>query len=110
MKDLRWGIIGFRAFADIAMGPAIAGTDGHELVAIMGRNKSKIEDYAWKYNIQYVYNSAEELVDNAEIEAVYVATPNFQHCTHTVLAAEKGLHVVCEKPMAARVADAFSGP
>ena len=57
MKDLRWGIIGFGAFADVAMGPAITGTDGHELVAIMGRNKSKIEDYARKYTVQYVYDS-----------------------------------------------------
>lgn len=100
MKDLRWGIIGFGAFADIAMGPAITNTDGHELVAIMGRNKSKITGYGQKFDVQYVYNSAEELVGNEEIEAVYVATPNFQHCTHTVLAAERGLHVVCEKPMA----------
>ncbi len=106
MKKLRWGIIGFGAFADIAMGPAITNTGGHELVAIMGRNKSKIKDFARKYKVEYVYDSAEKLVNNEEIEAVYVATPNFQHCMHTVLAAERGLHVVCEKPMAVTVDEA----
>lgn len=106
MKSLKWGVIGFGAFADIAMGPAISSTDGHELVAIMGRNKSKIQEYAHKYKTRFAYDSAEDLLNNPEIDALYVATPNFQHCKHTVMGAEKGLHVVCEKPMAVTVEEA----
>lgn len=106
MKDLRWGVIGFGPFADVAMGPAITSTLGHRLVSISGRNEERIGQFARKYDVPHCYSSAKELVNysgfksSEKLDAAYVATPNSQHCEHTLMAAERGIHVLCEKPMA----------
>jgi predicted dehydrogenase len=100
MDTLHWGVLGFGAFADVAMGPAISNTPGHRLVAIMGRNRERVEAHARSYHVAHCFDSAEDLVRHPDLHAVYVATPNFQHCEHTIMAAEQGLHVICEKPMA----------
>ena len=108
MKELRWGVIGFGAFADIAMGPAITSTPGHRLVAISGRDRKRVDGFAKKYGVARSCLSASELVSMTDIDAVYVATPNSQHCEHTCMAAERGFHVLCEKPMAVNVKQANS--
>jgi len=106
MGKLRWGIIGFGAFADLRMGPAIMSLPDHELIAVMSRNINKAKKYAKKYNVQYYYDSVQDLVNNPHINAVYVVTPNYQHCQYTCMAAEKGLHILCEKPMAMNLKEA----
>lgn len=106
MKMLRWGIIGFGGFADSCMSPAIMSLSGHELVAVMNRNIGKAKKYARKYNAPYYYDSAQELVNNPYIDTVYIATPNYQHCEHTLIAAKRGLHILCEKPMAMNLKEA----
>lgn len=88
------------------MGPAIVSSPGHELVGIMTRSIGKAQRYAEKHNVRYYYDSVEDLVSNPHINAVYVVTPNYQHCEYTIMAAEKGLHVMCEKPIAVSLKEA----
>jgi len=106
MGKVRWGIMGFGAFTDLRVGRAIMSSPDHELVAIMSRNINKAKKYAKKYSAQYYYDSAQNLVSNPDINAVYIVTPNYQHCKYTCMAAEKGLHVLCEKPMAMNLREA----
>jgi 1,5-anhydro-D-fructose reductase (1,5-anhydro-D-mannitol-forming) len=106
MDNLRWGVIGFGSFADVAMGPAITNTPGHTLFAITGRDRMRVDRFAKKYGVEHSFTSASDLVSTPDLDAVYVATPNNQHCEHTILAAEHGLHVLCEKPMAVSLEEA----
>jgi predicted dehydrogenase len=106
MSNIDWGVIGFGNFTDNHMGPAIAGTKGHTLLALMGRSLNRVKIFAAKYKVKHYYDSVRKLIDNPELDAVYVVTPNYQHHQHTMLAAERGLHILCEKPMAAKFEDA----
>jgi len=106
MDNLRWGVIGFGSFADVAMGQAIANTPGHTLAAISGRDRMRVDRFAKKYGVGRSYISSSDLVSTPDLDAVYVATPNNVHCEHTILAAEHGLYVLCEKPMAVSLEEA----
>lgn len=103
---IRWGVLGFGGFSDVAMAPAITGTPGHRLQAIWGRNPERTAQYARKYGEVRCAPSAEALLDSRDLEAVYVAAPNHQHAELTARAAERGLHVLCEKPMALNLEEA----
>jgi len=106
MDNLRWGVIGFGSFADVAVGQAIANTPGHILAAITGRDRMRVDRFAKKHGVERSYISSSDLVSTPDLDAVYVATPNNVHCEHTILAAEHGLHVLCEKPMAVSLEEA----
>lgn len=103
---LRWGILGFGGFSDVAMAPAIAHTPGHRLAAIWGRDPQRTQAYAQKYEGARSAPSAEALMQSKDLDAVYIAAPNFQHADLTERAAERGLHVLCEKPMATSLEEA----
>jgi predicted dehydrogenase len=103
---LRWGVLGFGGFSDVAMAPAIAGAPGHRLQAIWGRDPQRTQAYARKYGGIRCAPSADELLDSQDLDAVYIAAPNFQHAQLAVQAAERGLNVLCEKPMAVTLAEA----
>jgi predicted dehydrogenase len=103
---LRWGILGFGGFSDVAMAPAISGTAGHCLTAAWGRDSQRTQTYARKYGDVRCATSAEALLQSRDLDAVYVAVPNFQHAELTVRAAQRGLHVLCEKPMAMTLPEA----
>ena len=97
---LKWGIIGCGDVAERKGGPALHGVEGSELVAVMRRNAQKAADFARRYGVKRWYTEAEDLINDSEINAVYVATPVCYHHTYTIQAAKAGKHVLCEKPMA----------
>ena len=96
---LRWGIIGCGDVAERKGGPALYGVEGSELIAVMRRNAAKAADFARRHGARRWYDRAEALLADPEVNAVYVATPVNLHCQHTIMAAEAGKHVLCEKPM-----------
>ena len=96
----RWGIIGAGRFADNVFAPAIQQSKNSKLVAVMARDRTKAKTFAEKHNAVKFYDSAAELCEEADIDVVYVASPTFLHCEHTIVAAQSGKHVLCEKPMA----------
>jgi glucose-fructose oxidoreductase len=105
-RVLKWGVLGFGAFSDAAMGPAISATSGHQLAAIQGRNPDRTAAFAKKYNVPFFTQDAEAILSRKRVDAVYIAAPNDLHAPYTVRAAEAGLHVLCEKPMARNLAEA----
>ncbi len=99
MDTIRWGMIGCGAVTEQKSGPGFALADGSALVAVMSRTKEKAEDWARRHRVPRAYDSAEALLADEEVDAVYVATHPDTHLHYTLMAAELGKPVYCEKPL-----------
>jgi D-xylose 1-dehydrogenase (NADP+, D-xylono-1,5-lactone-forming) len=77
-----------------------------ELVAVGSRDKARAEEYARTWGIPHAYGSYEELLADPEIDAVYISLPNSMHVDWSIQALQAGKHVLCEKPLTRRAADA----
>ena len=105
MRTIRWGIIGCGDVTEVKSGPGFQKAERSRLVAVMRRNGELARDYARRHDVPRWYDSAEALLADAEVDAVYVATPPHAHKDYTVMAAQAGKPVYVEKPMALCVAD-----
>ncbi len=105
MKTIRWGIIGCGNVTEVKSGPALQKADGSQLVAVMRRSPDLAQDYARRHGVPRWYTSAQELIDDPEVDAVYIATPPHLHCHYTLAAARAGKPVYVEKPMATSTAE-----
>lgn len=104
--NIAWGIIGAGAIADRQMAPAIRRAEDQRLVAVMGRNPSKLQAFAAKHGAPRIYTTVSALLADQEVDAVYIATPPYLHAEQTLAAAQQGKHVLCEKPLALDTAQA----
>lgn len=103
MKNLRLGIIGTgKISAQLAEAARLAG--GYTLAALLSRDQARGEAFAAENGIARVFTDEEEFLC-AGLDAVYVATPNCHHAHGAIAAAGHGLHVLCEKPVAANAAE-----
>ncbi len=100
MSAIRWGIIGCGDVTEVKSGPALQKARGSALAAVMRRNAALAEDYARRHGVPRWYADAHALIDDPEVDAVYVATPPSTHKQYTLLAAAAGKPVYVEKPMA----------
>ncbi len=100
MSTIRWGIIGCGDVTEVKSGPALQKATGSALVAVMRRNGALAADYARRHSVPRWYDDAQALIDDPEVDAVYVATPPSTHKLYTLLAAAAGKPVYVEKPMA----------
>ncbi len=100
MQDIRWGIIGCGDVCEIKSGPGFQQVEGSQLVAVMRQNAALAEDFARRHKVPCWYNSAHDLVNDPNVDAVYIATPPRYHCEYTLLVAAAGKPVYVEKPMA----------
>lgn len=100
MRKIKWGVLGTAYIfeRDTALGMQLA--KNCELTAIAGRNAEKADAFKKKYGFQKAYGSYEELLEDPEIEAVYIPLPNTLHYEWTIRALKHGKHVLCEKPLA----------
>ena len=100
MKTVRWGIIGCGAVTEVKSGPALQQTKNSEVVAVMRRNSELAEDYARRHNIPKWYSNATDLINDPDVNAVYIATPPSSHKDYVLMCAKAGKPVYVEKPMA----------
>jgi predicted dehydrogenase len=100
MKKINWGIIGCGDVTEIKSGPAFNKVQNSALVAVMRRDAEKAKDYARRHNVPKWYSHAQQLIDDPEINAIYVATPPSSHEEYTLAALRAGKPVYVEKPMA----------
>ncbi len=100
MKNIRWGFIGCGDVTEVKSGPAFQQIPNSEVVAVMRRNGEKAKDYAHRHGIPRWYDNAEQLINDPEVNAVYIATPPESHAQNTIQALEAGKPVYVEKPMA----------
>ena len=97
---VRWGLIGCGDIAAKRVAPALRGTPGSALVAVARARAELAADFARQHGARRWYADWREVLDDREIDAVYLATPVRLHAEQAVAAAEAGKHVLCEKPMA----------
>ncbi|MGM8212240.1 Gfo/Idh/MocA family protein [Virgibacillus sp. W0430] len=99
MRKVQWGILSTANIAQQQMIPAIIRSINAEVTAIAtNSNVNKAKKIASQFSIDKVYKSYEELLNDSQIDAVYIATPNNSHKEWAIKAAAKGKHVLCEKP------------
>lgn len=112
MKEINWGIIGCGDVTEVKSGPAFNKVNNSTLVAVMRRDAAKAEDYARRHQVPKWYSDAAQLINDPEINAIYIATPPSSHEEYTIAALRAGKPVYVEKPMsvgatsAQRMADA----
>lgn len=99
-KIIKWGFIGCGSVTEQKSGPAFQKIKDSEVIAVMSRDPEKAKAYAKRNNIKKWYDDAQELVDDPEINAVYIATPPSSHATYAIMAMKAGKAVYIEKPMA----------
>lgn len=100
MNTVRWGMIGCGNVTEVKSGPAFQKASGSQLVAVMRRDAEKARDYAQRHRVPRWYSDAQALIDDPDVDAVYIATPPHMHHAYTLAAARAGKPVYVEKPMA----------
>jgi predicted dehydrogenase len=99
MNTISWGMIGCGDVTEVKSGPAFQKAAGSRLVAVMRRNAALAEDYARRHNVPKWYADAQQLINDPEINAIYIATPPSSHEEYTLAALKAGKPVYVEKPM-----------
>jgi predicted dehydrogenase len=99
-QTINWGIIGCGDVTEVKSGPAFNKVPNSKLVAVMRRNAGKAKDYAQRHNIEKWYSNADELINDPEVNAIYVATPPLNHEEYALKVMKAGKPVYIEKPMA----------
>ena len=113
MTSVRWGIIGCGAVTEVKSGPGFQKAAGSGLVAVMRRDRAKAEDYARRHGVPRAYDDADGLIQDPDVDAVYIATPPSSHLELALRVAAAGKPCLVEKPMAmthaecARMNEAF---
>lgn len=100
LDEVRWGIIGCGAVTEMKSGPAFQKIAGSSLVAVMRRDAEKARDYARRHGVPRWYDDAQALIDDAEVNAIYVATPPSTHMDYAMCSIAAGKPVYVEKPLA----------
>ncbi|WP_020530840.1 Gfo/Idh/MocA family protein [Flexithrix dorotheae] len=99
-KKINWGIIGCGDVCEVKSGPAFNKVPDSKLVAVMRRNAEKAADYAKRHGVPKSYSDADKLINDSEVNAIYIATPPGSHKEYTLKAAKAGKPIYVEKPMA----------
>jgi xylose dehydrogenase (NAD/NADP) len=97
-EPVRWGIISTAHINRLVI-PGAHASDAVELVAVASRDRARAEAYARTWGIERAYGSYEALLEDPDVEAVYISLPNRLHCEWSIRSVEAGKHVLCEKPM-----------
>ncbi|UWF47143.1 Gfo/Idh/MocA family oxidoreductase [Pseudomonas sp. N3-W] len=99
MNVVRWGMIGCGDVTERKSGPAFYKAPGSALVAVMGRRLEAVSDYAARHGIARFYTDVDALINDPEVDAVYIATPPDSHHAYALKVAAAGKHCCVEKPM-----------
>ena len=102
---LKWGVLGAGSVAQRRAMPAIGKAEGAELHALLSRDGERAQRLAVEHGAQIHYTTVEELLSDEALDAIYVSTPVYLHCDQVIAAAERGFHVLCDKPMAMNAAE-----
>jgi 1,5-anhydro-D-fructose reductase (1,5-anhydro-D-mannitol-forming) len=97
---VRWGVVGCGDVTEVKSGPAFQKIAGSQLVAVMRRDAAKAADYARRHGVARWYADADALINDPEVDAVYVATPPDSHAHYALKVAAAGKPAYVEKPMA----------
>lgn len=99
-----WGILATGGIARLFARDLVA--HGHRIAAVGSRSEDRARDFAQEFDIPAAYGSYEELVADAAVDVVYVATPHTLHAANAIAALDRGRHVLVEKPFTLNAAEA----
>ena len=99
-KVVRWGILGCSGIGKTRTIPGLLAASNAELYAIAGRNEKKLKAYAEPFGPKKLYTDYQALLDDENVDAVYIPLPNALHLEWVLKAAAAGKHILCEKPLA----------
>jgi predicted dehydrogenase len=105
MKSLRFAVIGTGFWANYQVA-AWRELEGVDLVAVCDKNRNRAEEMAQKFGIAKVYDSVETLLNKEALDFVDIITGVDTHAAIAASAAQKGVHVICQKPMASSLPEA----
>jgi len=105
VRIIRWGMIGAGDVAEVKSGPGFQKAKNSSLVAVMRRNGALAKDYAERHSVPHWYDNAEALINDPEVDAIYIATPPHVHKQYTLMSVAAGKAVYVEKPMALTFAE-----
>jgi predicted dehydrogenase len=105
LETVNWGIIGVGDVTEMKSGPAFYKVEHSYLVAVMRRNAKKAADYAERHNVKKWYSDATDLINDSDVNAIYIATPPDSHAAYAIEAMRAGKAVYVEKPMALNYAE-----
>src|SRR5262245_6154694 len=105
-QPLRIGILGAARIAPMALVRPARDVPEARVLAVAARDRQRAERFAQRHGIPRVHPSYQALLDDPEIDAVYIPLPNGLHCEWSVRALEAGKHVLCEKPIASNAVEA----
>lgn len=106
MEQINWGIIGCGDVTEVKSGPAFNKVPHSSLVAVMRRDAAKVKDYATRHGVPKYYTDAQALINDPDINAIYIATPPDSHEAYALAAIVAGKPVYVEKPMTLHTASA----
>jgi predicted dehydrogenase len=106
MKKVRWGILSTAKIGREKVIPAMQAGELCDVVAIASRNKEQGTLVAGQMNIPFVYDSYDKLLNDPQIDAVYIPLPNHLHVEWAIKSLQAGKHVLCEKPIGLSLAEA----
>ncbi len=99
-NKIKWGVLGYAGIARKHVLPALSETSNGEAYAIASRSQDKLKDAKDKFGFKKTYLTYDELLDDKDVQAVYIPLPNALHKEWVIKAARKGKHILCEKPLA----------
>ena len=102
---IKWGFIGCGNVTEKKSGPAFSEVEGSMVIAVMSRDEKKVKEYAARHHIPKWYTDAQELIDDPDVNAIYIATPPSSHATFAIMSMKAGKPVYIEKPMASSYED-----
>jgi predicted dehydrogenase len=103
-EPVRWGLLSTARINQAILNGA-AQSERTEIVAIASRDQARAEEYARAHALERAHGSYEALLEDADIDVVYISLPNSMHVDWSVRALEAGKHVLCEKPLDRRVGE-----
>ncbi|MGB5944138.1 MAG: Gfo/Idh/MocA family oxidoreductase [Leeuwenhoekiella sp.] len=99
MKNINWGIIGCGDVAEVKSGPAFSRIANSHLLSVMRRDATKAADFAKRHKVPEWHSDADHLIQDPNIQALYIATPPSTHLEYALKAIEAGKYVYLEKPV-----------
>jgi 1,5-anhydro-D-fructose reductase (1,5-anhydro-D-mannitol-forming) len=105
-KSLGWGLIGASTIAKEWMVDAINAQTASHVVGVMSQSQERADQYASDNNIPNAYDNLDDLLTHPDIDVVYISTTNDRHFDETLVSANAGKHILCEKPLALTLEDA----
>jgi D-xylose 1-dehydrogenase (NADP+, D-xylono-1,5-lactone-forming) len=97
MERVRFGILSTAHINRLVI-PGAHASDKVDLVAVASRDQDRADEYARRWEIERAYGSYEALLEDPDVDAVYISLPNTMHVEWSIRCVEAGKHVVCEKP------------